>query len=176
MLWAALDVMREAMPSVQTEWAIEDMIEGILEQFVFAGNKPKAKVSQTDLEDMIFDFTARDLFTDLEDGSVEQVADYTFKLFSSLSKNDLSVYDKVVAAASKRRKAPKKPAIVKQKKPKEQNTSDNVEEGPVSGSSEEGSEEDDDEAGGNGERHEDEKKEPNEEDEWQVVTKGNKKK
>ena len=81
-LWAAMDVIREAMPGQQTEWAIEDMFEGILEQFVFTGVKAKAKVSQTELEDMIFDFCSRDLNTDLDDGSVEQVADYTFKLLT----------------------------------------------------------------------------------------------
>lgn len=178
-LWAALDVMREAMPDVKTEWAIEDMFEGILEQFVFSGTKPKAKVSQTELEDMIFDFTAHDLFTDLEDGSVEQVADYTFKLFTSLCKNDLSVYEKLVAAAGKRRNAKKKPAIVKEKKAREPVAED---EEIVEGSGSEEEEEEGEDAAGNEEGNAGEKKEDkpkDEEDEWQVVGKkahGNKKK
>jgi hypothetical protein len=165
-LWAALDVMREAMPDVQTEWAIEDMFEGILEQFVF-GSKNKANVSQTELEDMIFDFCSRDLNTDLEDGSVEQVADYTFKLFSSLCKNDLTVVEKVVTAAEKRRNAKKKTTIVKEKKVREPIAENEVVENESSGSEEEEEEEEEKEKDG----EKGKEKPHDEEDEWQVVGK-----
>ena len=111
-VWTALDAMREAqVAGWDTENAIEDMYEGILEQFVFEP-KPKAKQSQLDLEDMIFDFTAHDLHTVLEDGSVEQVADYAGQLFRSLCRSDLSVYNKLMLAASKKRKSPPKKTVV----------------------------------------------------------------
>ena len=110
-VWAALDAMREAqVAGWDTENAIEDMYEGILEQFVFEP-KPKAKQSQLDLEDMIFDFTGHDLHTVLEDGSVEQVADYAGQLFRSLCRSDLSVYNKLMLAASTKRKNPPKKTV-----------------------------------------------------------------
>lgn len=113
-VWSALAAMREAsVAGHETSEAIDDLFEGVVEQFVF-GRKPK--VTQSDLEDMIFDFTSRELCTELEDGSVEQVADYAFKLFRTLSDNDLSVYERVMLAASRRRKAaPQRVVVVKEK-------------------------------------------------------------
>ncbi len=105
-IWDALLMMKtEMVAGRDTLEIVEDMLEGVLEQFTF-GPKGKAKVSQTDLEDMFFDFTSRDLYTVLEDGSVEQVADYCFQLFRSLQQDDLAVLNKLVAAAAKKRTLP----------------------------------------------------------------------
>lgn len=111
-LWAALDMMKDAQSAGwDTENAIDDMYEGIMEQFVFSP-KPKVKVSQLDLEDMIFDFCSHDLHTVLEDGSVEQIADYCGQIFRGLCRHDLTVYSKVMLAASKKRKNPPKKTVV----------------------------------------------------------------
>jgi hypothetical protein len=161
-LWAALDVMKEAMPGRETEEIIEDMFEGILEQFTF-GKKPKANVSQTDLEDMIYDFTSRDLHTELEDGSVEQVADYTFQLFRGVCANDVTVFEKLVSAASRRRKAPPKRSVVIEEMKENENEGEDEEEEEEEEEGESGSEE------GSGEQKEENK--PKEDDEWTVVGK-----
>jgi hypothetical protein len=105
-IWDALLMMKtEMVAGRDTLEIVEDMFEGVLEQFTF-GPKGKAKVSQSDLEDMFFDFTSRDLYTVLEDGSVEQVADYCFQLFRTLQQDDLTVYGKVRAAAAKKKTLP----------------------------------------------------------------------
>jgi hypothetical protein len=103
-IWDALDAMRDNMTGgVETEEKIEDMLEGVLEQFD-VGVKPRARVTQTDLEDMFFDFTETELRTMLEDGSVEQIADYVFKLYRELIKDELAVLQKVLFASDKKRR------------------------------------------------------------------------
>ncbi len=115
-VWSALDAMRENLTGgVDTHDKIEDMLEGVLEQFeVGSGStRPRARVTQMDLEDMLFDFTERELHTVLEDNSVEQIADYTWKLWRSLVlSGEFGVLQKLLLAGDKRRKRKPAPVVV----------------------------------------------------------------
>ena len=164
---------------------IDDLMEGLIELFIFSGTKVKCKVSQADLEDMLFDFTSRELNTNLEDGSVEQIADYAMRLFHSLNVNDLSFYEKLTTAAEKRNKAkPKVQDKTKKKKSpvyrlpedgeemQEEKLIEDEDDGSWE-SGEGGEEEEEEEEGNEGGRNNSNNKV--EDDEWTVVTSTKKK-
>jgi hypothetical protein len=131
LLWQALDVMKEAMVAGgDTLYAIEDMRDGIIEQFQFVP-KPKAKVSQNDLEDMIYDFCSNDLYTVLDDGSAEQIADHSFALYRKLCNNDLTDVLKLREAAERKRLkkgGPKRNVIIERKEESYSESSEGEEE------------------------------------------------
>ncbi len=171
-IWDALVMVRtEMVAGRDTVEIVEDMLEGILEQFTF-GPKGKARVSQADLEDMIFDFTSRDLNTVLEDGSVEQVADYCFQLHRTLAQDNVSVYDKLLAAAAKKKKMPpQKHTVIEPEKSEggvEGEEAADDDSGESGGSEEEGDGEEDKEEKA---KEKDKKKNEPDEDGWVTVGK-----
>lgn len=189
-VWGALDVMRDNLTGgSNTEDLIEDMFEGVLEQFNF--DTGKMSVTHSDLEDMLYDFTSRELCTEVEDGSVEQVADYAVRLFRALLLDDVTLHAKLLAAAEKRNRAraretpqarKKKTAAVnvakKEQQPNEEAAEGNEDEQEDGDSSEgEGSEEDNE--NDNNRRDADDaddgdakNKEGDEDGEWTVVSRG----
>lgn len=147
-IWSALDAMRDNLTGgVDTLEKIEDMLEGVLEQFeVGSGStRHRARVTQADLEDMLFDFTERELHTVVEDNSVEQIADYTFKLWRSLVlAGEFDVLQKLLLASDKRRKRKPAPIVAVAAPRPDGEEGVDEEEGGVDG--------DDDDTGGEGEQ------------------------
>jgi hypothetical protein len=113
---------------------------------------------------------------------VEQIAEYTFRLFRELERSELGVLKKLLYAQEKRKKTKRKPIVVQTLDPEKSDKPTGVEEQGDDGSEKEGSdadehEEEEEEEKGDGEEEGDSGKESKDESDgggWTVV--GRKKK
>jgi len=76
------------------------MFEGTFELFSF-GKKAKCCVTQTGLEDMFYDFFQNELYTIMEDGSIEKVTDTIWRLWKKSCENNFELHRELIEKAKR---------------------------------------------------------------------------